>query len=165
MRKLLKISKILMAFSLLFILVGCQATYKKTSASCKTWDQQSNSPQFASVKMLSVELEKVIGLSEFTPTLTNSGLQSIQTGMYNCSEIDVVLNVRTRFMGDRGQSEPPSAWKTVFLPPLGSAIYSESAISVASNRLLVDIYDANRGQYQIFFEADKSYVMPKTGSK
>ena len=63
-------------------------------------------------------------------------------------DADIVLIMRTRFSGDRGQTEPPSAWRTVHLPPRGATVYAESAISTASHKVQVDIHDANRGQQQ-----------------
>jgi hypothetical protein len=141
-------------------LAACQTTQSTppTIAGCKTWDQQAGSPNLASVSVLSPELAKVVGVSEVSTSRTGTGLAAVQTGVYNCSDVDVVLIVRTRFIGDRGQSEPPSAWKNVFLPPRGQAVYSESAVSPATNRVAIDIYDANRGQSQ--FAPGQTYVVP-----
>ena len=85
-------------------------------------------------------------------------MAAVQTTVYNCTDVDVVVLMRTRFNGDRGQSEPPSAWKTVHLAPRGQATYGESAVSQATSRISVDIYDANRGQSQ--FAPGQTYVVP-----
>ena len=141
------------------MLVACQTqSTPPIYTGCKTWEQQVGAPQLSAVSVLSPELAKVIGVSEVNTSRTGSGMAAVQTGVYNCSDVDVVLSVRTRFTGDRGQSEPPSAWKTVFLPPRGQATYGESAISTATLRVAVDIYDANRGQSQ--FAPGQSYVVP-----
>lgn len=150
------------AVALLATLAACQTMTTQstppTYAGCKTWEQQAGSAQLAAVSVLSPELAKVIGVSEVSTSRTGTGMAAVQTGVYNCSDVDVVLSVRTRFTGDRGQSEPPSAWKTVFLPPRGQVVYGESAISAATQRVAVDIYDANRGQTQ--FAPGQSYVVP-----
>lgn len=142
------------------VLAGCAATQSTppTFAGCKTWEQQAGSPHLVSVAVLSPELAKVIGVQEISTSRTGTGLAAVQTTVYNCSDVDVVLTMRTRFTGSRGQSEPPSAWKTVFLTPRGQATYGESAISQATDKVAVDIYDGNRGQSQ--FAPGQSYQVP-----
>ncbi|WBY00011.1 hypothetical protein PE066_11000 [Ramlibacter tataouinensis] len=141
------------------LLAGC-ATQSTPPAftGCTTWDRQAGQPHLAAVSVLSPELSKVIGVQEVVTSRTGTGMAAVQTTVQNCTDVDVVLSVRTRFSGDRGQSEPPSAWKTVFLPPRGQAVYGESAISQATSRVAVDIYDANRGQSQ--FAPGQSYRVP-----
>ena len=142
------------------VLAGCAATQSTppTFSGCKTWEQQAGSPHLVSVAVLSPELAKVIGVQEISTSRTGTGLAAVQTTVYNCSDVDVVLTMRTRFTGNRGQSEPPSAWKTVFLTPRGQATYGESAISPATDKVAVDIYDGNRGQSQ--FAPGQSYQVP-----
>jgi hypothetical protein len=142
------------------VLAGCAATQSTppTFSGCKTWEQQAGSPHLVSVAVLSPELAKVIGVQEISTSRTGTGLAAVQTTVYNCSDVDVVLTMRTRFTGNRGQSEPPSAWKTVFLTPRGQATYGESAISQATDKVAVDIYDGNRGQSQ--FAPGQSYQVP-----
>lgn len=142
------------------VLAGCATTQSTppTFAGCRTWEQQAGSPQLSLVAVLSPELAKVIGVQEVSTSRTGSGMAAVQTTVYNCSDVDVVLTMRTRFTGDRGQSEPPSVWKTVFLAPRGQATYGESAISQATNKVAVDIYDGNRGQSQ--FAPGQTYQVP-----
>ncbi|MEO8022171.1 hypothetical protein [Polaromonas sp.] len=142
------------------VLAGCAATQSTppTFSGCKTWEQQAGSPHLVSVAVLSPELAKVIGVQEVSTARTGTGMAAVQTTVYNCSDVDVVLTMRTRFTGNRGQSEPPSAWKTVFLTPRGQATYGESAISQATDKVAVDINDGNRGQSQ--FAPGQSYVIP-----
>lgn len=142
------------------VLAGCATTQSTppTFAGCRTWEQQAGQPNVAAVSVLSPELAKVIGVQEVSTSRTGTGMAAVQTVVQNCSDVDVVLNVRTRFTGDRGQSEPASAWKTVFLPPRGQATYAESAVSAQTSRVAVDIYDGNRGQSQ--FAPGQSYVVP-----
>jgi len=141
------------------VLAGCatQST-PPTFAGCRTWEQQAGQANLAAVSVLSPELAKVIGVQEVSTSRTGTGMAAVQTTVQNCTDVDVVLSVRTRFTGDRGQSEPPSAWKTVFLAPRGSAVYAESAVSKATSRVAVDIYDANRGQSQ--FAPGQTYTVP-----
>ena len=110
------------------------------------------------MSVLSPELAKVIGVQEVLTSRTGTGMAAVQTTVYNCTDVDVVLSVRTRFSGDRGQSEPPSAWKTVHLAPRAQGTYGESAISQTTTRVSVDIYDANRGQSQ--FAPGQTYTVP-----
>jgi len=152
--------RILATVAAVAVLAGCAATQSTppTFSGCKTWEQQAGSPHLVSVAVLSPELAKVIGVQEVSTARTGTGMAAVQTTVYNCSDVDVVLTMRTRFTGDRGQSEPPSAWKTVFLTPRGQATYGESAISQATNKVAVDINDGNRGQSQ--FAPGQSYVIP-----
>lgn len=152
--------RILATAAAVAVLAGCAATQSTppTFAGCKTWEQQAGSPHLVSVAVLSPELAKVIGVQEISTARTGTGLAAVQTTVYNCSDVDVVLTMRTRFTGSRGQSEPPSAWKTVFLTPRGQATYGESAISQATDKVAVDIYDGNRGQSQ--FAPGQSYQVP-----
>lgn len=141
-------------------LAGCATTQSTppTFAGCKTWEQQAGAPHLVSVAVLSPELAKVIGVQEISTSRTGTGMAAVQTTVYNCSDVDVVLSMRTRFTGSRGQSEPPSVWKTVFLTPRGQATYGESAVSQATDKVSVDIYDANRGQSQ--FAPGQQYQIP-----
>lgn len=155
--------RILAAAAAVAILAGCAATQSTQStpptfSGCKTWEQQAGLPHLVSVAVLSPELAKVIGVQEISTARTGTGMAAVQTTVYNCSDVDVVLTMRTRFTGSRGQSEPPSAWKTVFLTPRGQATYGESAISQATDKVAVDINDGNRGQSQ--FAPGQSYVVP-----
>jgi hypothetical protein len=144
------------------VLAGCATTQTTppTFAGCRTWDQQAGQGNLSAVSVLSPELSRVIGVQEVVTSRTGTGMAAVQTTVQNCSDVDVVLSVRTRFTGDRGQTEPPSAWKTVFLPPRGQVVYGESAISQATSRVAVDIYDANRGQSQ--FAPHQTYQIPAT---
>ena len=108
--------------------------------------------------MLSADLAKFIGVQEVIANRTATGLVAVQATVYNCSDVDVLLNMRTRFSGDVGQSESPSVWKNVFLAPRGQATYTESAISKATTKVLVDINDGNRAQGQ--FAPGQSYAVP-----
>ena len=148
------------AVTAIAVLAGCQTTQSTppTYAGCRTWEQQAGSPNLAAVSVLSPELAKVVGVQEVATSRTGTGMAAVQATVYNCSDVDVVLNMRTRFTGDRGQSEPPSAWKTVHLAPRGQQTYGESAISLATSRVAVDIYDGNRGQSQ--FAPGQTYVVP-----
>jgi hypothetical protein len=139
---------------------GCVTTQSTppTYAGCRTWEQQAGSPHLTAVSVLSPELAKVIGVQEVMTSRTGTGMAAVQTSVYNCSDVDVVILMRTRFNGARGQSEPPSAWKTVHLAPRGQANYGESAVSDKTQGLAVDIYDANRGQSQ--FAPGQQYVVP-----
>jgi hypothetical protein len=48
--------------------------------------------------------------------------------------------VRTSFMRrDQAPSEPPSAWKTVFLDPRATAIYSELSTNPNAVSYLIEI--------------------------
>jgi hypothetical protein len=145
------------------LLIGCNSapttqSTPPTYAGCKTWDQQGGTPSLAAASVLSPELAKIIGIQEVFTSRTATGMATVQAAVYNCSDVDVVLSVRARFNGDRGQSEPPSAWRNVFLPPRGQVTYGESAVSLSTNRVSVDIYDANRGQSQ--FAPGQTYVVP-----
>lgn len=142
------------------VLSGCATeSTPPTYAGCRTWEQQQGAPNLASVSVLSPDLAKVIGVQEMAASRTGAGLAAVQTVVYNCTDVDVVLQIRTRFQGDRGQSEPPSAWKTVHLAPRAQAVYGESAVSPNSKSVAVDIYDANRGQSQ--FAPGQTYPATK----
>lgn len=150
----------LIAVAAAALVAGCTTTQSTPPAvaGCRTWDQQAGQANLGAVSVLSPELARVIGVQDVSTSRTGTGMAAVQTTVQNCSDVDVVLSVRTRFTGDRGQSEPPSAWKTVFLPPRGAIVYGESAISSATSRVAVDIYDANRGQSQ--FAPGQIYTVP-----
>lgn len=132
---------------------------------CRTWEiqQLDNSAGRFGVSVLSSDLAKIIGLQDMFVNRTPTGLASVNTSVYNCTEQDVVLSVRSRFSNERGESEIPSAWRTVFLPPRGTASYSEYAISNATVRVSVDIADGNRGQSQ--FAPGQTYQTPRENLK
>jgi hypothetical protein len=142
------------------VLAGCETTQSTppTFAGCRTWEQQAGAPHLTAVSVLSPELAKVIGVQEISTSRTGTGMAAVQTTVYNCTDVDVVLLMRARFTGDRGQSESPSAWRTVHLAPRAQAVYGESAVSNATRAIAVDIYDANRGQSQ--FAPGQTYTVP-----
>lgn len=158
-------NRTLIALGLAAMAAGCATTQSTppTYAGCRTWEQQAGAPNLTAVSVLSPELAKVIGVQEVMTSRTGTGLAAVQASVYNCSDVDVVLLMRVRFNGARGQSEPPSAWKTVHLAPRGQASYGESAVSDKTLALAVDIYDANRGQSQ--FAPGQQYVVPAEPQK
>ncbi|MGB3066967.1 MAG: hypothetical protein WBC18_00385 [Ottowia sp.] len=147
--------------ALAILATGCTTPQSTppTVAGCPTWAQQQalGNPAPAA-QVLSPELAQVIGVQEVATHRTAGGMAAVQASVYNCSDVDVVLSMRTRFTGDRGQTEPPSAWKIVHLPPRAQAMYGETAISPMTRRVAVDIYDANRGQSQ--FAPGQQYSVP-----
>lgn len=156
-----KTTFLLAGASAAFMLTACMTTSNTPSAyaGCKTWEQQQSSATNAGgASMLSADLAKFIGVQEVLTSRNDAGLVAVQATVYNCSDMDVLLNVRTRFNGDVGQSESPSVWKNVFLAPRGHATYAESALSRSTTRVFVDINDGNRGQAQ--FAPGQSYAIP-----
>jgi hypothetical protein len=153
-------TRTLIAAGLCALAAGCVTTQSTppTFAGCATWETQAGTPALSAVSVLSPELAKVIGVQEVFASRTGTGMAAVQAAIYNCTDVDVVVLMRTRFNGDRGQSEPPSAWKTVHLAPRGQATYGESAVSQATSRISVDIADANRGQSQ--FAPGQTYTVP-----
>ena len=141
-------------------LSGCVTTQSTppTVAGCRTWEQQAAAGGMPSVSVLSPELAKVIGVQDVATSRTGTGMAAVQATVYNCTDVDVVVLMRARFNGDRGQSESPSAWKTVHLAPRALATFGESAVSAATKGVAVDIYDANRGQSQ--FAPGQTYTVP-----
>lgn len=158
-------TKIILVACVAALGAGCVTTQSTppTVAGCRTWEQQAGSAHLTSVSVLSPELAKVIGVQEVSTSRTGTGMAAVQTTVYNCTDVDVVVLMRTRFSGDRGQSEPPSAWKNVHLAPRAQATYGESAISDKTKGMAVDIYDANRGQSQ--FAPGQSYTVPAEPQK
>lgn len=143
------------------LLSACNATMSNVPpayAGCKTWEQQTGTTSSGATTVMSAELAKIIGVQEVLTDRNATGLATIQATVYNCSDVDVLLNMRTRFNGAAGQSEAPSVWKNVFLAPRGQATYSESALSKATTKVSVDINDGNRAQMQ--FAPGQSYVTP-----
>lgn len=140
--------RIFAPFAAVAALAGCASPTPAPYAGCQTWEQQVANARPAAVSVLSPDLAKVIGVREVSTSRTATNLAAVQTTVYNCSDADVVLIMRTQFSGDRGQTEAPSAWRTVHLPPRASAVYGESAIHASTSRVMVDIHDANRGQQQ-----------------
>jgi hypothetical protein len=147
-------TKLLTCFAMIAALYGCASTLSPY-AGCRTWDQQSGTPQLNSVSVLSPDLAKIIGVQDFSTSRTATGMAAVQATVYNCTDVDVVLLMRSRFSGDRGQSEGPSAWRTVHLAPRTSATYGETAANAQTARIAVDIYDVNRAQQQ--FAPGQSY--------
>ena len=132
-------------------LSGCGTTLQSTPPTfegCVTFDRQIGQPALSSVAVLSPDLARIIGVRQVGMAKSGTGMASTYATVYNCSDVDVVVLMRTRFSGTAGQSEPPSAWKTVHLPPRGQMGYGEAAVSGASQFLAIDIADANRGQSQ-----------------
>lgn len=143
------------------LLSACNATMSNvppTYAGCKTWDQQTGTTTSGATTVMSPEIAKIIGVQEVLTERNATGLAVVQATVYNCSDVDVLLNIRTRFTGSAGQSEAPSAWKNVFLAPRGQATYTESAISKNTTKVSVDINDGNRAQTQ--FAPGQSYAIP-----
>lgn len=143
------------------LLSACNATMSNlppTYAGCKTWDQQTGTASSVATTVMSADLAKMIGVQDVLTDRNTTGLATVQATVYNCSDVDVLLNMRTRFNGTTGQSEAPSAWKNVFLAPRGQAAYSESALSRSTTKVSIDINDGNRPQMQ--FAPGQSFATP-----
>jgi hypothetical protein len=126
------------------------------AASCSPYDTQATGA--LPVSLLSPELGTMIGVRDVTVSNTPAQLPAVQVAMFNCTDVDVAVLVRTRFSGERGQSEPPSAWRTVILAPRAEASYSESAVSRETKKVVVDILDAQRAQQ--FYTPGQYYLPP-----
>lgn len=144
---------LILALTSVCVLAACAnppqpATTPPVATGCNTFSSQAGLPQFSGVSVLSSDLAQMIGVQEFFLNRTALGMSSASTTVYNCTELDIHLLFRARFAGDRGATEPPSAWRSVFLPPRGTVSYGEAAIYPATNRVSIDIADGNRGQQQ-----------------
>lgn len=153
------------SIAIAILMAGCTAnslyqtqSTPPTYAGCKTWEQQAGAASAGTTTVMSADLAKFIGVQEVLALRSATGLAAAQATVYNCSDVDVLLNMRTRFSGDGGQSEPPSIWKNVFLAPRGQATYNESALSKNSTKVSIDINDGNRAQGQ--FGPGQSYAIP-----
>jgi hypothetical protein len=153
----------LIAVSAGLAMAACTTTQSTppTYAGCTTYEQQvAQAPaSVGAVAMLSPELAKIVGVMDAFPGRTETGLVSVQATLYNCSDMDLALQARTHFTSEAGQTEAPSAWKAVFLAPRGRNTYTETAISTKTNRVSVEVYDANRGQSQ--FVPGQTYIVPR----
>lgn len=152
---------LLAATALITACVNVPTATPPAQVGCRTWEIQQfdNSASRYAVSVLSSDLAKILGVQDMHVNRSATGLASVSASVYNCTETDVVLSVRTRFSNERGESELPSAWRTVFLPPRGTVSYSEYAISPSTVRVSVDIADGNRGQSQ--FAPGQTYQTPR----
>lgn len=134
------------------VCAGCATNQPQSTAptytGCVTWEAQRSQAAFSAVSVLSPELARMVGVRGIGIGRSGTGLANIRATVYNCSDVDVVVLMRSRFSGNAGQSEPPSAWKMVHLAPRAQFDYGESAISEITHGIAIDIYDANRGQSQ-----------------
>ncbi len=120
---------------------------------CTTWEMQrkNQSTAFAGLNVMSTALAYTIGVQSHILGRSTNGNLSVQTRVYNCSEQNLVLVMRTQFSDKSGmQSEPNGAWRTVYLGAKGNVAYGEIAISGKSESVMVDIDDGNRAQIQNF---------------
>ncbi len=130
----------------LLALAGCSTT-PPAHRGCTPWRQQHERPALP-VSFLSPELADMVGVRELGIARTASGLGSVSAGLYNCAEFDVALLVRTRFRPQQGGTapEPPSAWRTLVLPPRTQLDYAEHAVMAGSLPGALEILDAQRAQ-------------------
>jgi len=144
---------LILACSGALVLAACAtphppATLPSIAVGCTTFGAQAGLPQFSGIRVLSSDLTQMIGVQEFFLNRNAMGMVSANTTAYNCTDLDVHLLFRSHFSGDRGETEAPSAWRSIILPPRGARNYGESAINAATTRVSIDIADGNRGQMQ-----------------
>jgi len=61
---------------------------------------------------------------------TESGSTEVTARFVNCKKEPLAIRVRTSFMdAQQYPTEPTSAWRTVFIPALGTGVYSEKSIA------------------------------------
>ena len=159
---------LLMAISIAsLVLTGCNATMPSSTppvtAGCKTFATQEGMPNIAGVSVLSSDLAKMIGVQDYFVNRSAMGLASANTSIYNCTEQDVLVLFRARFAGERGETEKPSAWRQMFVPPRGTVSYGEMAINPMTSRISIDIADGNRGQSQV--TPGQTYTVPQESIK
>jgi len=62
--------------------------------------------------------------------ITDSGSSEVTARFVNCTKNTLAIRVRTSFMdAQQFPTEPSSAWRTVFIPALGTGLYSEKSIA------------------------------------
>ncbi|SOY69263.1 conserved exported hypothetical protein [Cupriavidus taiwanensis] len=128
------------------LLAGCAAT-PPAHPGCTPWQQQRARPSLP-VSFLSPELAAMVAIPEADTAPNAVGQGAVHAGLHNCTEFDVALLVRTRFRAAQpgAASEPPSAWRTLVLPPRTQADYAEHAVMAGSVPAALEILDAQRAQ-------------------
>ncbi len=128
------------------MLAGCAAT-PPAHTGCTPWQQQRARPSLP-VSFLSPELADMVAVPEAGSASNASGLGTVHAGLHNCTEFDVALLVRTRFRATQpgAATEPPSAWRTLVLPPRTQVDYAEHAVMAGSVPAALEILDAQRAQ-------------------
>ncbi|UDM52495.1 hypothetical protein [Cupriavidus sp. MP-37] len=134
------------ALAAAWLVASCAAT-PPAHTGCMPWQQQRARPPLP-VSFLSPELAAMVAVPEAGTTASASGLGAVHAGLHNCTEFDVALLVRTRFRAAQRAvaAEPPSAWRTLVLPPRTQAEYAEHAVMAGSVPAALEILDAQRAQ-------------------
>ncbi|SOZ18533.1 conserved exported hypothetical protein [Cupriavidus taiwanensis] len=129
-----------------WLLAGCAAT-PPAHTGCTPWQQQRARPALP-VSFLSPELAAMVAVPEAGPAGTAGSPGTVHAGLHNCTEFDVALLVRTRFRAAQpaAATEPPSAWRTLVLPPRTQVDYAEHAVLAGSVPAALEILDAQRAQ-------------------
>jgi hypothetical protein len=71
-------------------------------------------------------------------TLTNT--VEISARFVSCLDSPSTILVRTSFLrANSAPAEPASAWKSVYLQPRGTAVYSESSVSLDAASYLIEV--------------------------
>lgn len=142
---------------LLAWLAGCAQT-PVAYRGCAPWSRAGNASSIT-VTFLAPELADMIGLRELASMSSSSGTLDVRAAVYNCTEVDVALLIRARFDDGRGHIEPAAAWRTVILPPRGTASYADRALSRESRRVALDVQDAQASQTP-YMRGQTSSVLP-----
>lgn len=112
--------------------------YKALKANALTGGPALTSTVYGSIKdipadavlMSDATLYRSVIVQQLSTQGTAGGTVQVNARLANCTGAGMSVRARTAFL-DAGMApaEPVSAWRTVFLPPGGMAVYQESSFS------------------------------------
>jgi hypothetical protein len=86
------------------------------------------------VLMSDAGLFRSVMVQQLATQPTPGGTVQVTARLANCTGAGFSVRARTAFLDQgMGPAEPVSAWRTVFLPPGGMAVYQESSFGAAAH--------------------------------
>lgn len=95
------------------------------------------------VQFTNPQLTEKMVVQTLTSSRTPTNTVQVYARMVNCTDVPLVLGVRTHFLDeDQAESEPETAWRKVFIQPHALGNYKESSLTAKVVNYLIEIRDA-----------------------
>ena len=105
-----------------------------------TYGTQATPIPLNSVQFSNWNVERSVSIQQLWATRTATNTVNVMARLISCADQPFAIRVRTSFLdSNQAPAEPASAWKTVFLQPRATAVYSENSTSRDVVNYLIDV--------------------------
>jgi hypothetical protein len=96
------------------------------------------------VQFTNPQLKEQLVVQSLKASRTPTNTVEVNARIINCTDVPLVLGMRTHFMGEgQAETEPESAWRKLIIQPRALGGYKESSLTADVMNYLIEIRDAH----------------------